>query len=358
MTSSLPPCPFVAGAKITDAQFFVGRDKELQVITAGMTATPPVSINVVGRRRIGKSSLLYHVFQTWEQRVEEPLRYVVVYISLQEVRCQSEEEFYHAVGRQLWSRPLVQAQPALSDPLRTKPFNRLAFSSALGYWKRQGVLPAICLDEFECLVRSPQVFNDDFFNNLRSLLDSGALMLIVASLRELAFYRRRHGLTSSFFNLGRVLPLEELGEEAARDLVRLPASKISEAQPALSMEEQTFARQLGGCHPYLLQLAGVLLWEAQQLGKEGNWVRARFEREAQQVPGYSFNSRRWGGVVQVLAWLPLKLGRMVRGVRGTADEIGNLSAGILILLAVIVVLLGAFNWEPLQNLLRGIFQLE
>jgi hypothetical protein len=105
-------------------------------------------------------------------------------------------------------------------------------------------------------------------------------------------------------------------------------------------------------------LAGVLLWEAQQLGKEGNWVRARFEREAQQVPGYSFNSRRWGGVVQVLAWLPLKLGRMVRGVRGTADEIGNLSAGILILLAVIVVLLGALNWEPLQNLLKGIFQLE
>jgi hypothetical protein len=343
---------------MTDARLFVGRDKELQVITGGMTAMPPVSINVVGRRRIGKSSLLYHFFQTWEQRVEEQLRYVVVYISLQEVRCQSEEDFYHAIGRQLWSRPLVQAQPALSDPLRTKPFNRLAFSSALGYWKRQGVLPTICLDEFECLVRSPQVFNDDFFNSLRSLLDSGALMLIVASLRELAFYRRRHGLTSSFFKMGRVLPLEELREEAAKELVRLPASKIPETQPALSMEEQTFARQLGGRHPYLLQLAGLLLWEAQQLGKDSNWVRARFEREAQQVPGYSFNPRRWGGLVQVLAWLPLHLGRMVRGVGGTADEIGNLIVGMSILIAVIFVLLGVLNWELLQNLLEGIFQLE
>lgn len=358
MTSSLPPCPFVAGPKITDTRFFVGRDKELQAIAAGMTATPPVSINVVGRRRIGKSSLLYHFFQTWEQRVEERLRYVVIYISLQEIRCQSEEDFYHAVGRQLWSRPLVQAQPALSDPLRTRPFNRLAFSSALGYWKRQGVLPTVCLDEFEFLVRSPQIFQDDFFNNLRSLLDSGALILIVASLRELAFYRRRHGLTSSFFNLGQVLPLEELKEEAAKDLVRLPAGKTIEAQPALSMEEQMLARQLGGRHPYLLQLAGLLLWEAQQLGKDSNWVRTRFEKEAQQVPGYSFNPRRWGGAVQVLVWLPLHLGRAARGVGGTADEIGNLIAGILILIAVIFILLGVLHWELLQNFLKGIFQLE
>lgn len=356
MTSSLPSCPFLAGPKITDSQFFVGRKDELQTITARMTGVQPVSVNVVGRRRIGKSSLLYHFFQTWEQRVDDATRYVVVYISLQDAHCQQEDRFYQTVGRQLWSRPQVQAQYALSDPLRVKPFNRLAFSSAIGHWKRQGVLPVLCLDEFEVLVRCPQEFNDGFFDNLRSLLDSGALMLIVASHRELNFYRRRHQLTSSFFNLGQVLPLGELREVEARDLVQLPAGKIKDAEAALSLEEQKLARQLGGGHPFLLQLAGMFLWEAQQLGRDVNWAKARFETEAKRVPGYSLTPRRWGRLWQVLFWLPLTLGRMVRGAGGTVDEIGNLLTGILILIGIILVVLGVVNWDLIKELLQGAFE--
>ncbi len=313
-------------------------------MTSWVTGVPPVSANVVGRRRIGKSSLLYHFVQTYEQRIPQPNnRFIVVYLSLQNAHCQQEEGFYRAVGQQFWSCPMVQTEPALADPLCARPFNRLAFSSAMGHWKRHGMLAVVFLDEFEVLMRHHQEFNEGFFDNLRSLMDSGALMLVVASLRKLDFYRRRYQLTSSFFKMGQVLVLGELKEEEATQLVGLPAVGSNNDQAALSLEEQKLVRQLGGTHPFLLQLAASFLWEARHSGRDVSWAKARFEAQARCVPGYSLNPRRWGYPLQVLVWLPLNLGRRVRGIRGTVDEIGNLMTGITILIAIILVLLVVFN---------------
>jgi hypothetical protein len=69
-----------------------------------MSGVQPTSVNVVGDKRIGKSSLLYHFSQTWEQRVPEPSRYVVIYLSLQDADCHSEIGFYQAVAEALLSR--------------------------------------------------------------------------------------------------------------------------------------------------------------------------------------------------------------------------------------------------------------
>ena len=284
MTSSLPSSPFVAGAKITEPRLFVGRKKELQAITSRMTGVQPVSVNVVGRRRIGKSSLLYHFSQTYEQWVPEATRYVVIYLSLQDARCQTEDGLYQAIARQLWHHLTVQRNPALIEPLRVKPFNRLAFCAAMGQYKRQGVLPVFCLDEFGPLFRHPEEFNNGFFDNLRSLMESGVLMLVVASHRRLDFYQRRHKLTSAFFKLWQVLPLNELTEEEAKVLVGLPASAIAGTTAALSSQEQQLVRQWGGRHPYLLQVAASLLYEAHQLGRDVSWAKAEFQKEARRVP--------------------------------------------------------------------------
>ena len=284
MTSSLPSSPFVAGSKITDPRFFVGRKQELHAITSRMVEVQPVSINVVGRRRIGKSSLLYHFFQTYEQRVPQPNRYVVIYLSLQDARCQREDGLYQAVARQLWHNLTVQRNPALVEPLKVKPFNRSAFGAAMGQYKRLGVLPVLCLDEFGPLFRHPEEFNNGFFDNLRSLMESGVLMLVVASHRRLDFYQRRHKLTSAFFKLWQVLPLNELTEEEAKVLVGLPASVIAGTTAALSSQEQQLVRQWGGRHPYLLQVAASLLYEAHQLGRDVSWAKAEFQKEARRVP--------------------------------------------------------------------------
>ena len=283
MTSSLPNSPFVARAKITDPRLFIGREQELDAITAWMTDAQPVNINVVGPRRIGKSSLLYHFFQTYQKRVTEPTRYVVIYLSLQDVRCQSENDFYQAVARQLWHNLAVQGNPALIEPLRVQPFNRLAFCAAMGQYKRLGVLPVFCLDELGPLFRYPDKFDNGFFDNLRSLMESHVLMLIVASHRKLKFYQRRHQFTSAFFKLWQVLMLGELTENEAQALLYLPASTVKGATPALNTQEQRLVQQWGGRHPYLLQLAASLLYEARQTEREVNWAKAEFDKEARRV---------------------------------------------------------------------------
>ncbi len=279
---SLPQSPFVAGPMITDPQFFVGRSSELDALTSRMTGSPPVSINVVGKKGIGKSSLLYHFFQTYEQRVENPKRYVAIYLDLLDSECQDEIGFYHAVARQLLNLPKVRSQRTLTRPFQVTSFERQTFSSVMGEWKRQGVLPVLCLDEFSALFKHPNEFSDGFFDNLLFLMNTNALMLVVASQRELNFYRHRYKLTSSFFNMGDVLRLGNLAEEEAKELVSLPARTGVPA--ALRNDEQRLARKWGGCHPFSLQLAASLLLEARQQEQVVSWAKARFEQEARRIP--------------------------------------------------------------------------
>ena len=331
MTSEPAFCPFIAGPKITDPRLFVGRKEQLHTIVSHLTGEQPVSVNIVGRRRIGKSSLLYHFFQTYEQRVPEPTRYVVIYLSLQDAQCQREDGFYQAVARQLWHNFAVQRNPALIEPLRVTPFNRLAFCAAMGQYKRLGVLPILCLDEFGPLFRYPKEFDNGFFDNLRSLMESHVVLLVVASHRRLEFYQRRHKLTSAFFKLWQVLTLKELTEKEARELVNLPASTIPGAAAALSIQEQRLARQLGGHHPYLLQLAAGLLYEARQSGRNISWVQAEFAKEARQVPQPIFN-------------VPSRVRLLVIGI-----------GGVMILILMVLVVMGVLNQTQLGKLLQNLF---
>ncbi|WP_199329047.1 hypothetical protein [Coleofasciculus sp. FACHB-1120] len=131
MTSGTPPsCPFVAGSKIEESWRFVGRKDELHTIASRMSGVQLTSVNVVDDKRIGKSSLLSHFSHTWEQRVLNPNRYVVIYLSLQDADCHTEEGFYQAVAEAL-VKPVSGWKLGLRNPLKAKPLHRQAFSDAI-----------------------------------------------------------------------------------------------------------------------------------------------------------------------------------------------------------------------------------
>jgi len=162
MNSGSPPsCPLVAGYKIEESWRFVDRREELHAIASRMSGVQPTSVNVVGDKRIGKSSLLYHFSPTWEQRVPEPSRYAVIYLSLQDADCHSEEGFYQAVAEALLSR-VSRLKLGLRNLLKAKLLHRQAFSDAIKQWKQQGVLPVLCLDDFESLLKRTEVFDNGF----------------------------------------------------------------------------------------------------------------------------------------------------------------------------------------------------
>ena len=67
--------PFFYGGRITDPAQFVGREAELRRIFAALETAhegQAQHISVLGPRRMGKSSLLLHVTQTYQQRLRHP----------------------------------------------------------------------------------------------------------------------------------------------------------------------------------------------------------------------------------------------------------------------------------------------
>lgn len=274
--------PFIAGPMLQNPQLFVGRKEQLRAIISRMQGVQPTSVNIVGEPQIGKSSLLYYFFLTWEQRILDPSKYVTVYISLKKVYCQKEENFYQVIAQELLNSPTVQVRPILNEVLRKIPLGRMEFSQAIAEFENQGLLPVLCLDDFESLFKYPKEFNNGFYDNLRSLMDNNVLMLILASCETLDVYASKYRFVSRFFNVGHVIKLGDLDTDEATELINFSTVCSKGKIPALNSEEQSYAHSWGKCHPYLLQLAGWYLWEARYNGKSIKWAKNSFEQQKKQ----------------------------------------------------------------------------
>ncbi|MEH2046181.1 AAA family ATPase [Nostoc sp.] len=353
MTSGAPPVnPFVAAGMIEDPRLFVGRKDELHAIASRMKGDQPTSINIVGEKHIGKSSLLHYFVLTWQQRVlNNSSSYVVIYLALRGVDCQTETGFYEAVAEGLLSHvPGWQLQ--LRNPWKTKPLNRQAFSDAVKQWKQQGKLPVLCLDDFESLLKYPDKFDNGFYDNLRSLMDSNALMLVVASRKQLDVYANEHRFVSSFFNIGHTISLKELTTDEAIELSRLPTRSTNGA--ALSVDEQSHAQQWGDRHPYKLQLAGYYLWEARQQGKAIKWAKQQFKQQLTKGTSKT-KGERWQLLLGWLWDIPLRLGRLATFIGTSWDDVQNRIIGIVILVVIGLGLVRVLTLPQVQEWLGKIF---
>jgi len=362
--TSSPDYPFHFSGPV-DPRYFVGRRAELDFITDRVVGDQPTSINIIGPRRIGKTCLLYHFYQTYEQRVQnrgkDPRNYVAVYLSLEGVHCQSEEKFYNAIAEAFQKRPVVQNRPELMAAFQGRKLDRVGFSEALYEWKSHGekqsngvlpgVLPILCLDKFECLMRRRKQFDNDFYNNLRSLMENNALMLVIASYWHLNVYSTLHRLTSSFFNVGHVLPLAELTNEEAGNLVQLPDVN----HPALSDRDRELALKWGENHPALLQLAAISLFDAQRYRKSEKWAKEQFLLQSRVVPRlyrWQKMGRDASTVGGFLFGLPLRVVQW-------AVKIGNwiglaiaFSIGATLIVAIVLAISGQLDPSEVLNLCR------
>lgn len=315
----------------------MGRAEQVRFVTQRMQGTQMTSVGIVGPRRIGKSSLLYHIYQTYPQRLAEPQRFLVGYASLQDPRVRTQVRFVQTVAGELAQargrHPNVATLPAWPVPCH----DLITLDQGLRAIHDAGLRCVLCLDEFEALLEAPQQFGNGFYDALRAWMDDQLLMLIMASARPLTYYGGRHRFVSRFFNLGNTAYLDEFGEAEARTLVKTPA--IAAAGPALGVRDQELALELGGRHPYFLQMAAHYIYEAQVNGQDEAWVREQFSRQAdphrrptqraaQRLAGYLWQAPDWVG--QAAGW-----------VGATWDNTINRIVGILIIVLVLLALLGA-----------------
>lgn len=343
-------CPFLAGPAITDQRFFVGRQESLKILRDRLTGAQPISINIVGRHRTGKSSLLLHFVNTYRQRVENPDRFMVVYLSLQSAACDSQEKFYRAITKaflgNIPSGATVEIQQAIQIRLREQDWDQLKFNDLIQYLKEQSILPVLCVDNFEELLERQEKFPNDFYDNLRFLIDSNYLMLIMASREKLDDYSKTKRITSDFFNVFQSHNLNEgLTQTEAEELVALKNSSGKQ----LKYELQHKALTLGKREPYLLQLAAQTLWEVEVSNKTLQWASKTFKEQAKRV-----NFQPKSPLLLTLYKLISAVGQGCLWFVQNFENNKKFLFGLFILLILIFIVLSLTYGLPIVDLIKAI----
>lgn len=272
--------PYVSRGPLRTADMFFGRTLELQEIAAFLRGNQSVSI--VGPRRIGKTSTLFHLRRptTWPG-LGLGQDNLFVYLDCEVLGDGTPQDilgqFAEELALELGERGLP-AEPALEQAVERPA--RLSFEAALRKLNQRGLRVVLMLDEFERLSTNPHL-DVNFFNALRSAAGRYQLVFITASahsLVELTFSGRSQDiLTSPFFNIFAPLFLGLLAEDDARRLIRQPAQAIGlPFAPAV----EDYIYRLAGGQPLAVQVACFHAFNAGLAGRADD--TAAIERETLQ----------------------------------------------------------------------------
>jgi tRNA A-37 threonylcarbamoyl transferase component Bud32 len=244
--------PYIFRGPVHDPAMFFGRAHELNEIAAFLRGNQ--SISIVGPRKIGKTSLMFHLMrpQVWpDLGLDE--NFLFVYLDCEVLGESGHEDilgqFIAEIAAMLDERGLPP-EPALARAM-DKP-SRLSFEGAIRKLNQRGLRVVLILDEFERLSTNASL-DVNFFNALRSAAGRYKLAFLTGSARPLIQLtysgKSQEILSSPFFNIFAPLFLGLFPENEARQLVRGPVEGF------FSSATEDFIYALVGGHPLGLQVA-------------------------------------------------------------------------------------------------------
>jgi len=227
--------PFFFSGMVQRPEDFYGRQAELQRIFGLLGGAQPMSVSVVGARRIGKSSLLWYICQTGQERLGQDWRFG--YVGLD------------GLGDLNVPRLLRAMAAELKENLSEDSYE--GFSTLVDGLLGQKQHMVLCLDEFEAAGQ----LGSDFLGYLRGLISTNKVALVVAAERPLEELSQERVLTSPFYNVFARADLGPMPEAEARELL------TQRSTMPFSPEEVDAALHKAGGHPFLLQQLGSQLYE-------------------------------------------------------------------------------------------------
>ncbi len=256
--------PFFNRQRITSPTYFSGRFHAIEALYSAIATRQCRSI--VGERKMGKSSLLTHLYcpNSLRQHGFDPDQYAFVYIDLEGMANITREEFWPEIF-DLLEAALPESQTdlrqrasqlAMQDDVRFMHARRL-----FRRIDRADITVVMMLDEFESLATN-EAFNAGFYGELRSLAGELGVVYITASKRSLydLTYRHADTLSSPFFNIFSEEAMGLLTTEEAAELLQTFSARND--HPPFSAAQIEAVITMAGAHPFFLQLAGYHLYTA------------------------------------------------------------------------------------------------
>jgi hypothetical protein len=367
-----PGSPFVVGRPLRSGEPIFGREAVFRFAASQLAKFS--SVNIVGERRMGKTSLFNHLVGHQDSHLvpqpdQPPL--VLACLDLQ-AGVSSAARFYgtalrelldhlppsrsaEACGFQDW-RERLHASPAADYDEFERVLKRLRDSRGVC------VRPVLVVDEFERLL-DPSAKEGfpfpDFFNGVRALITAELLAMIVASRRPLAEYfldpARSGSLTSTFPNYLTPFTLSLLDDAAADALLLQPGDHT------LTIQETTEAKRWAGGHPCHLQVAGQAWYEAKAEGRTPQWARRRFAELKSQscMTGHAAAAKpppQHGRLRRILRAIfrdvPVRVGRLAQHLGTRLDDVAAWIIGAAVIVLLLLVLLGVARGSDLLDVIK------
>ncbi len=242
-----PRNPYLNRVMIKHRADFFGRSQDVKRIFARLNATPPGSISIVGERKIGKSSLLNHVYarQTRQTFLENPDAMVMVFLDLQEEKGMSMQSFVKTLlgiaNYELRGRLDVSSCAHNLDGVKDLVQRLDAANYRL----------AILLDEFEGVTTNPN-FTLEFFSFLRYLANHYNVAYLTSSACDLQVLCHTKEISDSpFFNIFSTMRLGVFERSEADELIRVPSERVG--KPLATHTDRIL--EMTGLFPFFIQMA-------------------------------------------------------------------------------------------------------
>lgn len=287
--------PFVYGSAIP-VDLFIERKQALNEISARVGNLYSFqSISIVANRRIGKTSLLRYIWKKPEMVFAPEHRYATIFLDAMDPRAHSIEGFMRVFRRALQTQLGRSPWSEINDGTLTY------FTEALDEIVEQDEMRVVLLiDELESIMAFKEL--DILLDALRSCGSMEKIGMVTSTAHELSELEYEGNLTSRFSTIFKTHFLANFSRTEWELLVRKAFERVgTEATP----QEIELIGELSGGHPYLVQLAGSLLWKARHENTTRSEIKAQFRLIAKDI---------FSGIIQRMKPAQVKAIKIISGL--------------------------------------------
>jgi len=244
--------PFDYGTPVSPERFY-GRKQAILEVKSRIGAISSQSINIVGMRRNGKTSLLRLIRERTEKFCQPQQKPLIVTLDLQSPKFHKPEGIIDGLRRGILKQ--TGTEPWRQD-VNDDPFE---VEDGFIWLRDRGYRLIVILDEFEGIIRRLELFQE-WGEDWRAKASAGMLAMVIASKRPLSEDWKTRFPTSSFPNIFSAEFLGALEEESWHDLVKDGFIQSGEMDVVPDRLIDWIDELTGGL-PFYVKMAASMFWQ-------------------------------------------------------------------------------------------------